>query len=478
MTLCIVAAMVLFTPFFPAPVTSVRWHGAQALGVELGAVLLLMTLLYQAVPTRIFQAQFRAALTLPALILCVSLLWSIFSWVLCGATASATQGLILLASGVLVVNTVAYRAQTEQSRFLLMDAVMAAGLLVAFSGIALYGSGSTLLVVGVLHDHALFGAFLMLPMPLSLAMMLAPVSMMRRLFAQATLLACVTALIMAQTRSSWVGGSTALLTFGGLLLSVRGAELRYSADLRKPGRLVQASLIPALTIVAFCCFLWLSPERATLTARVRTLTTSVVQGKDASTQWRFTAWAGARAMIRRKPLMGWGIGSYARHQYVFTHTGRPAGVVDREGPTISDETHNSYLQLWAEMGVIGLGLWLLFLASFFVVAISSLRGLVAGSLEQYMVISGLSAVAGQTVDAFANPAWQFGHIMLPFWIIVGLTLSPLRRQKGGPVAEADDVTTKSRWATRLAQWIVILMIGGALVRLILRTAFALPAPYL
>lgn len=477
-TLCIIAATALSAPFLPAPLTSVRWHGAQELGVELGAVLLLMTLLYQAVPARIFHLQFRAVLTPPMLILCILLLWGIFSWVLCGGNDFASQGLILLASGVLVTNTVARRAQTEQSRLLLMDAVLAAGLLVAFSGIALYGSGSTPLIVGVLHDHMLFGAFLMLPVPLSLAVMLAPVSMTRRLFAQATLLACVTALIMAQTRSSWIGGFTTLLTFGGLLLSVRGAELRYSADLRNPRRFVQAGLVPVLTILALGCFLWLSPERATMSARVHTLTTSVVQGKDGSTQWRLTAWAGARVMVRQKPLLGWGIGSYPRYQNLFTHMGRPAEVVDREGPTILDETHNSYLQLWAETGLIGLGLWLLFLASFFVVAISSLRGLVGGSLGQYMVIGGLSAVAGQAVDAFANPAWQFGHIMLPFWIIVGLTLSPLRRRKGDRVTEADDVTTKFRWAARLTQWIIILMIGGALVWLILQTAFALPAPYL
>ena len=477
-SLGIIAVTALLAPLLPAPATSVRWHGAQTLGVELGMVLLLMTLLYRVCSFRPPPKAARAALVLPLSILCALLLWGVFSCVYSGGTAFAIQGLVLLASGVLVTDTVSRHARTEQGCLFLTDAVMAGGLLVAFSGIALYGSGGTSSIVGVLHDHNLFGACLMLVVAVSLAVMLAPVTMTHRLFAQATLLVCVTALVMAQARSSWIGGLTALLAFGGLLLSARGTGPRHGSGPRRSVWSPQAALFPALTILVLGCFLWLSPERGALFARARTMTTSVVQGKDEATQWRLAAWAGAKKMIRQKPLTGWGIGSYTRHQNLFTQTGRPAQVVARDGPTISDETHNSYLQIWAEMGLVGIALWLLFLASLFVSAVPILRGSAAGSLEQYLVIGGLSAVAGQMVDALANPAWQFGHIMLPFWIIVGLTLSPLRRRATARAAEVNDAEPGLGWPARLAQLVVVLMIGGSLVWIILRTAFALPSPYL
>lgn len=475
--LSVIAITALLAPFVPAPAANVRWHGAQTLGVELGAVVLLMLLLHRLLSTRNWP---KVALMLPLVTLCILLLWGLFSWIRSGEDSFATQGLLLLASGVVVTNVIVYQARTEQNYLLLTDALIAVGFLVAFSGIALYGSDSTPLIVGVLHDHMLFGAFVMFLIPITLAVILAPVTAARRLFAQATLIACVTAMLMAQTRSSWIGGAAALLTFGGLLVSVRRAAPQQSYNPHKWSQLVQGGLISTLIILSLGCFLWLSPERETLYARARTLTTTVVRGKDNSTEWRFTAWAGAKAMIQQKPLIGWGIGNYPRYQYSFTHMGHPADVVARKGPTILDETHNLYLQLWVEIGFIGLALWLVFLASFFVITVSSLRSLAAGSLEQRIAIGGVSAVLGQTLDAFANPAWQFGHIILPFWIIVGLTISIVRGGKAvsTPLTVSSNAPISIGRFAKLMQLIIVLTVAGVLLWSIVKTAPALPVPHL
>lgn len=468
----------LLAPLVPAPVASVRWHGVQTLGVELGMVVLLVMLLHHSLSVPTWP---KPLLVPPLYSLCVLLLWGLFSWIRAGEDSSATQGLLLLASGVLVTHVVAHQARTEQNYLLLTDTLMSVGLLVAFSGIMLYGNNTDPLVEGVLHDHMLFGAFLMLLIPMILAVLLAPVTAVRRLFAQAALVSCIAALLMAQTRSSWIGGAAALLTFGGLLFSVRRTSPQQSYVARNwRVQMVQGGLISTLIIFSLSYFLWLSPERETIFARARTLTTTVIRGKDNSTQWRFTAWAGAKAMIQQKPLAGWGIGHYPCYQYSFTRMGHPAEVVNRQGPTILDEAHNSYLQLWVETGLIGLLLWLAFLASFFIFAVRSLRSLASGSLEQQIMIGGLSAVVGQTLDAFANPAWQFGHIMLPFWIIIGLTISVACKQRSYPscIKISNNTTNSVSQFAKLVHPIIVFLVAGALLWSIIKTASALPDPHL
>ncbi len=477
--LCIIAMTALLAPLIPAPLSDIHWHGAQTVGVELGAVLLLVTILCRPFSSR---NCLQTVLLRPLIFLNVLLLWCLFSFISAKGDAFAIQGLLLFASGVLVVHVIAHEARTERHCLLLTDALMVAGLLVAFSGLALYSSNGIPMVVGVLHDHMLFGAFIMLLIPISLAVSLAPVTPVRRLFAQVTLLSCIIALLMAQTRSSWIGTGIALLTFGGLLLSVRGVVPQHGyAHNERRKQYLHRYLISAMFILALGVFLLLSPEREAVLARAKTLTTTVTQGKDDSTQWRFNAWVGDRAMICQKPMMGWGVGSYPRYQYPFTHMGHSREDVIKQGPTILDEAHNSYLQFWVEIGLPGLMLWLAFLASVFCYCIPTIKRFAIGSLEQRLVIGSLSAIAGQMADAFANPAWQFGHIILPLWIVLGLIISLTRRQ-------IDRTTQKelrsSLPATRysqfrqIAQLIIALIVVITLLWLIAKTASILPAPYL
>ena len=58
----------------------------------------------------------------------------------------------------------------------------------------------------------------------------------------------------------------------------------------------------------------------------------------------------------------------------------------------------------------------------------------AQAVEDAAVLAAcLAAVAGQMVDAVANPAYQFGEVSLLFWLVVGLGMSAA---KIAPSAEA------------------------------------------
>ncbi len=512
----IVALTALLAPFVPSPPGSVQRHGAQTVCVEAGAALLLAALLCRPWPLSSprlsslslsslrssFQAAPLARLTF--LFLALLLLWGLISCV-SAPTAFAVQGLLLLGVGVLVASVTAAQASSTRRALLAVASVVLPALLVAFSGLIQMGSGSNPLAVGVLKDHQLFGAFLLLPIPLCLALSLAPGPLTQRLTGQTALLICAAGLRESQNRSAWLGTAVSLVVFAGLLCYLYAADYRdagsrsrerrrrerrrrnrKSYDRKSYDRRSRASapelpemrlsrgnaIVPALLgLVALIGFVLISPSLDARFARMRPAA-PVMHGSDESLRWRKIVWLGTRRMIAEKPLAGWGVGSFPARHEPFTRTGYPADRVSVRGPSIEDEAHDSYLQVWAELGIVGLLLWLGAFFSLIGSGVQSLRHLRRGSVKQWILIGGVSALVGQMTDALANPAWQFGSVLLPLWIVFGLTaaLSAPRREAQPPPARP------LLW--RIAQYILAAGLGLWLLSLIWRTAFALPAPHL
>jgi len=474
-----IALTALPAPFVPAPAGSVQWHGAQAVCVEAGAVLLLAALLCRPWPLSSVRSSFQSLpfLRLPFLFLFLLLLWGLISCVSL-PTSFAVQGVLLLGVGVLVASVTAAQV-TSTSRILFVTAsVLLPAVLVALTGLAQLEDGKNV-AVGVLQDHQLFGAFLLIAIPLCLALSLAPGPLTQRLTGQAALLICAAGLWESQNRSAWLGTTASLAVFAGLFFY---AASRSPAPASRSGKntLVKNTLVPALLgVVAVAGFVLISPNQDTLFARMRSAD-PVLHSSDESLRWRKIAWIGTRRMIAEKPFAGWGVGSFPVQHEPWTHTGHSAGVVLGQGPSIEDEAHDSYLQLWAELGIAGLLLWLGAFLSLFGSGVQSLRRLKRGSLEQWLLIGGMSAVAGQMTDALANPAWEFGNITLPLWIVFGLTAALSAPFKTGhratPPPPARSWPALMVW--RIVQSVLAAGLGFWLLTLIWRTALALPAPHL
>jgi O-antigen ligase len=170
-------------------------------------------------------------------------------------------------------------------------------------------------------------------------------------------------------------------------------------------------------------FLVASQQSDLVRGRAQTLTTTVLSGQDESFQWRLNTWHAALTMLHRKPIFGWGVGSYPLYEQRFTHQGDTEDAVLAGAAHIGDETHDSYLQLAVELGVPGLLLWLLTLTSAFWNGVRALPSLPTGSVGQWVLIGGLSALAGQAIDALADPAWQFGEVAASLWVVLGLVVA-------------------------------------------------------
>ncbi len=417
-------------------------------------------------------------------LLCLSLLlgWGLISCALAADKEFAAQGLLSLGGGVFLTFLVCAQVRHQAQILFVLDGLLGAALLVALSSLAAYGADRMPIAVGVFHDHQLFGAFLLLLIPISLAISVSPVALGRRLFAQVVFVTCQMALLASQARSAWIGEAVALLTFGSLLWRVRPRQPKGDLMWKSSRIQAQTAMSAAVILLAVAAFVVFFPDREAMSARVRTLAITVTRGRDDATRWRLSAWTGAERMIRAKPVLGWGIGSYPRFQSAFTGIGHPGPQVRSQGPTISDEAHDSYLQAWAETGLVGLILWLTVLCSFLAAGFRALRRLPTGGLEQRVLIGGMSALAGQMTDALASPAWQFGSVLLYLWVILGLMTALIFRSTATAAEPATERPDRAPTAPpiwwRVAQLVATLVLGWVLLRLLWQTAGVLPAPYL
>lgn len=130
---------------------------------------------------------------------------------------------------------------------------------------------------------------------------------------------------------------------------------------------------------------------------------------------RMIFWQDAIALIREKPVLGWGTGSYgaAQRQWV---SGR-SGAAARE----TVDPHNQYLKIAAETGLVGVAALLVFLASL-------LRQRPSAPYR----IAGLSILAGWCATSLANShfsTFQEGHLLF-LWL--GLTLAHERASPATP----------------------------------------------
>ncbi len=477
--LLVIALMAVGLPLIPAPISDWRWHGLRTAVFELGAVALLSLSLAQrwTVDRR---KHWRDALqTLPLRSLVALLGWGCISALMAANKPFALQGLLQLGAGALITLTVASEARTRPQYEILLDALTGTTLLISLSGFILYGRDHSLLAVGLYQDHMLYGAVFTILLPIMLSVSLSPVSITRSLLARVAMVSGLVALGLAETRSSWIGLAAALLVFLALFLwtwfIASGDRLGLKAIFEQRRHIVVSGVL-GLCVIGY--FLVATPEVAQIGARLRTLTTTVAQGKENSVEWRFTAWHGARLMIMQKPLLGWGIGCYSFYQFPFTGMGHKMAEVKAQWPTILDETHNSYLQIAVELGLPGLLLWLGVLISTFSLGVSALRRFTLGGLRQWTLIGCLSALTGQAVDAVANPGWQFGEVNLFLWMTLGMTVA-LALGLPDRAVESQDHRPGGITAILGASKIVLALATGiGLLWLILHTASFLPAPRL
>src|SRR5205085_783544 len=129
-------------------------------------------------------------------------------------------------------------------------------------------------------------------------------------------------------------------------------------------------ITPALALVAVCLFVGFSRTTGSLGFRASSLT---AVAKDSAVVDRMNLWRVALDTIAARPIFGWGIGTYAVAQIPFNSHSQSELNLVKNGPSMTESPHNTYLQIAAEQGWIGLAFYLAILGFFFAYGIAALR---------------------------------------------------------------------------------------------------------
>jgi O-antigen ligase len=296
------------------------------------------------------------------------------------------------------------------------DVIMAVAAAVAVFGLVSVGDQGFNQIGGVsgsFGTHEALGSFLMLMLPITAAMgIFNKKDEKRRIIALAVSLLVTVCLAFSQSRSGWISELVALSVLA-LLAS------KYYAKNTAGNKQQLAAVVP---FIAFAGVAGVVVAVSGSGLDVMHRASSFGLGSsDMSMHQRLMLWHAAVSMIAAKPLMGWGLGSFPYVASKFTAVAASGSYVAANGVNLHNIAHNYYLQLAAETGIVGLGLYVGMVATFFTVGVRALAKLKDGT-RKMVLVGVLAAMAGQVVDSFTSPSYNVASVSLIQWMLMGVAM--------------------------------------------------------
>ena len=244
-------------------------------------------------------------------------------------------------------------------------------------------------------------------------------------FAQILLMALPVALVLAQTARSrlgtFLGFGSVLAVFGGVLVTYsRGAFLTMAvlAVLMVPMRLMSARKLIGLTALALLLTPIVAPayaQRMISIGGVAELFGSTEAEADGATEGRTTEMLAALAAYTDHPVLGVGPGQYLHFYSVYYQALPEISIREIAEPR---RAHSLYLELGAELGTIGLFVFL----AIPLLLLRDLRVLRLGLAERRPDLARLAACFSLVLLAYLGTG-VFLHLAFEryYWFMVGMT---------------------------------------------------------
>lgn len=318
--------------------------------------------------------------------------------------------------GGLIYFAVVYGLSLRRHLGRLVDLLALGCSLAAFLAFLNYSQSNLNEISGAFHNEQLLAAFLGLTFPLILMSFFREQEAWKKMATQVALVIVLAGLLVTQERSVWAATVLGTLVTGLLYFLYARSDRQFAFRTHQ-------ILIPALMgILAIGLFLSVSRFGADLVQRASTVS---VLKEDKSLEWRLGIWSKAERMIRARPVTGWGVGSFPVQQALYwdpRHRSRSQREIVERGPSLQENAHNTYLQLTAEVGFVGLALYLLIFAAFFVTAFRALSQQ-RRRLRLLVLIGAIGGIVTQMISAIGMPSWEFPECSLFLWLVLGMGMA-------------------------------------------------------
>lgn len=255
--------------------------------------------------------------------------------------------------------------------------------------------------------------YLALVFPINFALFLIAKKKKKKIFYETALIINYTGIIICHTRAIWAA------LFFSFLFSVFLIFKFKVIKILKENKKWLILLFSVFLIITIIYSVDNPLNRSSINATERAASVFDAQGNPLKS--RFLIWQSTLNMIKNKPLFGLGVGSFPLN-YLYYQADFLSQKPDYlKYNTKAAEAHNEYLQIWSEMGMVGLLFFLLFIYLFYHHSIKIIKELEKN--EEKIILIGL--ISGITITLF-HSIFSFPlHIpatSAAFWFIVGLTV--------------------------------------------------------
>jgi len=336
----------------------------------------------------------------------------------------------------LIVNNV--RGEKQINR--IISAVLLVGVVLGVYGIFQYNDIDFSFWVPIAGRNKIFGLFgnvgyfagyLILPLSLSIPLFLISKNRTRKILLLIGILLMGTTLILTLARSSYLALGISLFFMFLLFILSRGKN--FLKENKKPFMILFIVIIIVASLFIIPTPLN-KPGTAISQIKGRISITGITNAF--SSERRVAIWKFTGMMIKDHPILGLGIGNYKcntlKYQAEFFEKGDNRTIYTYG---FAENAHNEYLQLWAELGIIGLAIFLWLIIAYFIYGIRYLKR-EKDKQRQGIMIGLMGAVTAFLMDSiFWFPLHLSAHLSL-FWLFIGLTMVMSPGKNAGSVSKS------------------------------------------
>ena len=337
---------------------------------------------------------------------------------------TSLKELPLFLAGPLLYFLIVNNIKSEKQINRIISAVLLVGVALGIYGIFQYNDISfpfwvpvtgTKKVFGLSGNVGYFAGYLILPLSLAIPLFLISKNRTRKILLFIGILTIGTTLILTFARSSYLSLGISLLFMFLLFLLSRGKIFI------KENKKIFIFLVIVI-IIAASLFIIPTPlnKPGTAISLIKGRITVTPFSQDTNITKRIAIGKFTAMMIKDRPILGSGIGTFKyntlRYQAKFFEQGDNRSIY----PTgFSDKAHNEYLQLWAELGTIGIAIFLWLIITYFNYGIRYLKR-EKDKQKQGIMIGLMGAVLAFLVDSFFWFPLHLPSNLSLFWLFIGL----------------------------------------------------------
>jgi len=273
-------------------------------------------------------------------------------------------------------------------------------------------------VFGLFGNVNYFAEYMIVPLPLAISLFFTAQNRIHKILLLVGILAMGGSLIFTFTRGSYLAIGISSLFMFFLYLTRRG-----NGFIKEHKKI----FIFTLALILLVTFLFTLPnplnKPGTVISKIQGRISISQFTKDTSLKRRIAIWKFTGMMITDNPILGSGIGTFKYNSLTYQAKFFDQSENRRLYPHgFADKAHNEYLQLWAELGIIGLGIFLWLMVSYFNYGIKLLKRM-QNRYKQGMIIGLMGAIVAVLVDGIFGFPLHLPATIVSFWLILALTIA-------------------------------------------------------